>query len=210
MNKNSLWYKTYEYLWSLFLNGLLLLLPATLTFTIFSLTFKLIKSWLAPLKELDLPFISMIPHGEVFLVLGIILGCGFFVKSFLMNSIMHVVDNILNNVPIIRPVYTGVKQLVHAFSPQDHSTFKKVVFVEFPRKGMYSIGFLTSEISKEFAPASHEPLYSIFVPTTPNPTTGFFIVVPAQDFTITKLTTQEAMALIISGGIIQPEQTEQS
>lgn len=204
MKKNS-FTSLYEYLWSLFLNGLLLLLPMAITFSIFSLTFKFIKGWLAPLKELHLPFIDLIPHGEVFLVLSVILGAGLFVRTFLLATIMDIVERILSSLPIIRPVYTGVKQLVHAFSPQDDDTFKKVVFVEFPRKGMYSIGFLTSELYKQCSPDKKSTLYNVFVPTTPNPTTGFFVVVPEEDFIVTELTNQEAMALIISGGIIQPE-----
>lgn len=205
MKKKSLFYKVYDYLWSLFLNGLLLLLPIAITLSIFSLTFKLIKKWLAPLRQLPIPFVQIIPHGEIFLVLGVILGAGLLVRSFLLKSLMSMVENVLSSIPVIEPVFTGVKQLVHAFSPQDHDTFKKVVFVEFPRKGMYSIGFLTSELYQDVFPNTQEPLFNIFVPTTPNPTTGFFVTVPANDFIITELTNQEAMALIISGGIIQPE-----
>ncbi len=205
MNKTSLFYKVYDYVWSLFLNGLLLLLPVAITASIFSFTFRFIKSWLSPLKDLNIPFIDLIPHGEVFLVLSIILATGFLVRSILLKTCMDIMDNILKSIPVIQSVYTGVKQLVGAFSPQDDTTFKKVVLVEFPRKGMYSIGFLTSELYKQITPDTKEPLYNIFIPTTPNPTSGFFIAAPAQDFTVTKLTTQEAMALIISGGIIQPE-----
>lgn len=203
MNKHT-FSRMYEYLWSLFLNGLLLLLPVTITFSIFSLMFKFIKGWLAPLKELHIPFVDLIPHGEVFLVLAVILGAGLFVRTFLLAAIMDMVERILSSVPLVRPVYTNVKQLIHAFSPQD-DTIKKVVFIEFPRKGIYSIGFLTSELYRQCSPDKSQALYNIFVPTTPNPTTGYFVAVPEKDFIVTELTNQEAMALIISGGIIQPE-----
>jgi uncharacterized membrane protein len=94
---------------------------------------------------------------------------------------------------------------VHALSAQDGFTFKHVVLVEFPRKGVYSLGFVMSKFPDHLSPQSTIPLYSIYIPTTPNPTTGFFILSPQHEFTIVDLTRQEAMTLIVSGGILQPE-----
>lgn len=189
---------------SVFINGLLTLLPITITIGIFSFSFSLIKSWLTPLQKLQVPYLQSIPHGEIILLLGIIFFAGLVLKSFVLRSILELFEIIVSSVPIIRPVYNGVKQLVHAFSPGDTDTFKQVVLVEFPRKGVYSIGFLTSELAKELAPNKDEVFYNIFVPTTPNPTTGYFVIFPKGNFTPVDLTTEEAMALIISGGIIQP------
>ena len=111
----------------------------------------------------------------------------------------------LEQIPFVRPLYTGVKQLVSAFSPSDTLTFQQVVLIEFPQKGMFSVGFQTSEIAPEIAPDKQDTYYNVFIPTTPNPTTGFFVMAKRKDFKPVNLTTQEAMALIMSGGIVQPK-----
>lgn len=201
---SSLITKIADKVWTLFLNGLLTLLPITITFGIFSFSVKLLNGWLAPLRNIKIPYFESIPHGEILLVIGIIFFAGLVLKSFILRSLLELFEFTVSSIPIVRPVYTGVKQLVHAFSPSDTQTFKQVVLVEFPRKGCYSVGFLTSEIAKELSPTQDEPYYNIFIPTTPNPTTGFFIIFTKKDFMSVNITTEEAMALIISGGIIQP------
>lgn len=105
----------------------------------------------------------------------------------------------------MNPIYSGIKQLVQAFTVPEQLTFKKVVLIEFPRKDLYSIGFLTREIPADMAPNTVHKYFTIYIPTTPNPTTGFLIVAPENDFIIINISRQEAMSLIISGGIIQPE-----
>jgi uncharacterized membrane protein len=102
-------------------------------------------------------------------------------------------------------VYSGIKKLVDAFSFQDKVSFTKVVRVEFPRPGIYSIGFLANQVDTTIAPNTDKKYFSIFIPTTPNPTSGFLIVAPEEQITILNLSRQEAMAMIISGGIIQPD-----
>lgn len=195
-----------KYIWMLFINGLLTLLPITITLSVFTFCFKLIKSWLAPLNDfLDtIPYMPDIPHAEIVLAILIIFGAGIILKSFIVRSVLDLFEGIVEYVPLVRPVYTGIKQLVHAFSPTDTATFKDVVLVEFPRKGLYSIGFKTTQMAKDLSPEQEHAFFNIFVPTTPNPTTGYFIVVRKEDFISIDLTTQEAMALIISGGIVQP------
>jgi uncharacterized membrane protein len=193
-----------SFVWNLFLNGLITLLPLTITFGLFSFSFRLIKGWLSPLRTINIPFLSSIPHAEIFFALGIIFLVGVIFKSIVVKSIMELFEFFLEQVPLIRPVYTGIKQLVQAFSPTNHHSFKNVVLIEFPRKGVYSIGFQTSELVDELSPNKKITYFNIFVPTTPNPTTGYFVVVQKEEIKILDLTTQEAMALIISGGIVQP------
>ncbi len=205
MKKTSFFETIYNLIKSFFINGLLTLLPIVITLSFFSFTFRIIKAWLAPLQKLDIPYINLIPHGEIILVVVAIFTAGIVLRSFIVQSVVSLFELVLSNVPIIYPVYNGVKQLLHAFSPSGKETFKQVVLVEFPLKGTYCLGFLTSELKTELSPNKKEPFYNIFVPTTPNPTTGYFVIVPAQNFTPVDLTTEEAMALIISGGIIQPD-----
>ncbi len=194
-----------ELLWSLFINGLLTLLPLTLTIAIFSLTFRLLKTWLEPVSAIRPEFLAWIPHVEIILTFVIIFVFGAILRFFILKQLVNVVESILFRIPLIRPVYTGIKQLVSAFNPNNQLSFKKIVLIEFPRKGLYSIGFLTSELAPELAPQKDIKYYNVFIPTTPNPTSGYFVILPESDVSITSLNRQEAMAMIISGGIIQPD-----
>jgi len=194
------------YAWSLFLSGLFMILPLTLTIALFHLSFRLLIGWLQPIKN-HIPCIisDIIPYAEVIIAVLIIFMIGTILRVFVLRSILHSLEHSISRLPLIRPIYTGIKQLIQAFSLQDKITFKKVVYVEFPRAGIHSIGFLTSELPAEIAPHKNQKYYNVFIPTTPNPTSGFFVIAPESAIEIIDLTRQEAMAMIISGGIIQPE-----
>lgn len=194
------------YLWSLFLSGLLTILPLTLTLALFSVSFKLITGWLSPIQQYIPTYITKtVPYAEVIIAIGVVFLIGTILKLFVLNTLIHTIERWIIRLPLVRPVYSGIKQLIHAFSIQDKISFKRVVLIEFPRSGIYSVGFLTNELSSEIAPHQNERYFNVFIPTTPNPTTGFFIIVKEAEVTIINLTRQEAMAMIISGGIIQPD-----
>ena len=194
-----------NYIKNLFLTGLLFLLPIAITFSLFSFSLNLILSWLVPLRKLEIPFLEAIPYYEVILVVLFIFSVGVFLKAFILKPFIQFIEDVFAQIPLIRTVYFGAKQLIQAFSGQDQASFKEVVYVEFPRAGVYSVGFLTSKVPKEIAPNKEITYYNIYIPTTPNPTTGYFVMFPAGQFKHTDLNRQEAMALIISGGILQPE-----
>jgi len=200
----SFLHKLFHWIWSVFLNGLITILPLTLTIALFNVSFKLLKGWLKPVARLKPHFLDFVPHAEILIVLLFVLLVGTLLNLFLARSIVHAFEDIIARTPLIRPLYAGIKQLVQAFSMQDKDSFKSVVMVEFPRKGMYSIGFLTGELPQTLQPSDTMHV-NVFVPTTPNPTTGFLIIVPQDEVKIIDISRQEAMALIISGGIIKPE-----
>ncbi len=193
----------FEYLKNLFMNGLLTLLPLTITVGFFRFVFRLVRSWLAPLRAMQPQMLQDIPFSEFLMVLGFIIVVGLITRFFLINRIWAFFASLLGKIPLLRPVYFGIKQLITAFSPQEEG-FQKIALIEFPKKGVYSIGFLTCPVPSELAP-SEESYYSAFIPATPNPTTGWYIFVKADECTILDITKQEAMTLIISGGIVQPE-----
>lgn len=195
-------------LWSLFLSGLFTLLPLALTLAIFSLAFRILKEWLEPLQHILPQAIADIPHSEIILGIFFVLLIGAILRFFILRTIVHALEETIVQIPLIRPIYSGIKQLVQAFSPQDNVSFKNVVLIEFPRKGAYSIGLVTSQAPATLSPDTSKKFICVFVPTTPNPTTGFFMMVPETDVQAIDLTRQEAMALIISGGIIQPQRFE--
>jgi len=201
-----------RFIWSLFLNGLLAILPLALTIAFFNLSIRIVLHWIQPIRHVIAHYIpstpkviSSIPYNDIILALIGILVIGALTKFFLFDVIIKQIEKIFTKIPLVSPIYSGMKQLVHAFKPDDKLSFKQVVLVEFPRKGMYSVGFLTSIAPASLINNNNQVYVNIFVPTTPNPTTGYFIMVAKEEVIETELTRQEAMALIISGGIIQPQ-----
>lgn len=196
--------RIFYFIWSLFLKGFLALLPITLTIGLLTFTFKKLKGWLHPIYEHEPAFLKAIPFSEFLLTFFVILAMGFILNSFILQSIWDTFENLLARIPIIRPIYTGIKQLVQALNPDDNSNFKQVVLLEFPKKGVYTVGFVTSEFAAHLAPDKDGLYYTVFVPTTPNPTSGFFLIVNKNDAQILNMSRQEAMTMIVSGGTIQP------
>lgn len=208
--KETVFHRFIQSVTTLFLTGIIVLLPITLTLGLLSFSFKILIRWLEPLKKItdSSVIFGAIPHPEIILAILIILVAGIIYNVFLIRTIIHALESLVVQIPIIRPVYSGFKQLVQAFSLQDKLTFKQVVLVEFPRKDLLSVGFLTSEFDTNFIEEKkiiEKKFYNVFIPTTPNPTTGFFVMVPEEQIMRVNITRQEAMAMIISGGIIQPE-----
>lgn len=199
--------KGIKFIWSLFMNGLLTLLPIAITVGVVSFFLGLLKKFFAPLRAFKnaIPYLGKIPHAEFIIGIGLIFAAGIFLRSFVIRYVFGMLESIVSHVPLVRLVYRSVKQLVSAFSPDDTHSFRQVVLVEFPRPGIYSIGFQTTKLSPDIAPDKDRQYYNVFLPTTPNPTTGYFLIVREGDFRVVDLTTQEAMALIISGGIVQPD-----
>lgn len=198
--------KTVLYLWSLFLSGLLTILPLTFTVVFLNFSFKLMIRWLEPIRMLEPQFIQHIPYAEIFITILAIFLIGIILKVFILKRIIHIIEELIYKIPLVRPVYKGIKQLTNAFSADQASvSFTKVMLVEFPRSGIYSIGFSTGQVPVQMAPEATQPYLNVFIPTTPNPTTGFYLLVAEKDLIKTDLTKQEAMAIIISGGIILPD-----
>lgn len=213
-NKNSL-HKILGELKSIFLNGLFTLLPLALTIALFGFALKIIHSWSRPVYCIMPCALQRIPYSEVIVVIITILTVGAILKYLLLQPLVEFVErHFFGNIPLVRQVYFGIKQLVNVMSPKDEvaTQFQKVVLVEFPRPGIYAIGLVTGVTPARMIPGVTETktYYNVFVPTTPNPTTGFFFVVAETECKQTNLTRQEAMALVISGGIIQPDRFEQA
>ncbi len=197
-----------RYIWVIFLNGLLTLLPFTLTLMIITFFYQLINGWIAPVYAWEPAFLRAIPGSGLAIVLIGIFLVGFFIKIFFLEPLVHGIEKLFFKLPLMRPVYSGIKQLVHAFSAQDEMAFQKVVMVHFLHPAIYSIGFLTSELPSWVNPQTGQKLFNVFIPTTPNPTSGFLVQVPESDIVVVELSRQEAMSLIISGGIIKPSRAD--
>ena len=123
---------------------------------------------------------------------------------------LNFVERLINNIPLINSVYQTVKQLVDTISQSKKSFFQQAVLVEFPSKGLYSIGFLTNNARGEVQEKTKEDVRNVFVPTTPNPTTGFLLMVPNENIVYLDMSIGEAMKIIISAGAVTPDQLKKS
>lgn len=206
MDKKKIIGNVVRQIWTLFLTGLLTILPFALTISLLTIMFRFVIHWLEPIRKIMSPaLLTLVPYAEVVLAIIIVFFIGFLYNMVILRPIIHLIEDAFLNMPLIKPLYIGIKQLVQAFSLQDKVTFRQVVIVEFPRQGIYSIGFLTSELPASLTPHPEGEYFIVYVPTTPNPTSGFCIIVPKKDVHPIDLSRQEAMALIISGGIIRPD-----
>lgn len=203
-NKNFI-YKLLDKIRSLFFNGVLIILPLSITVMLFNGFFRIMKGWLSPLLYLLPEQLKNIPQAEFALAISVTLFVGFISKVFVLKSLIHGFENLIFKLPLVKTVYSGIKQIVHALTNQDKLSFNTVVMAEFPNKGSYCLAFLTGECPDEISPDKSITHYNIYIPTTPNPTTGFFILMPKDKVIFTDLTRQEAMTIIISGGIIKPD-----
>ena len=126
-------------------------------------------------------------------------------KFLFAKWIINISELLINKIPGIGLVYRTVKQIVDTFSKQNKAVFQAVALVEFPRKGMYAIGFITSKAQGEVQEKTGEIVVNVFVPTTPNPTSGFLVMIPENEITYLDMSVGDAMKLIISGGAVVPE-----
>lgn len=135
---------------------------------------------------------------------------GFILKIVFFAKIIESLKEVFIKIPLIKQVYTTISQIIDITMSDREKSYEKVVMVEYPRKGIYSIGFLTSEDNFIISEAvgRQEKLFNIFIPTSPNPTSGMFIVVPEKDVKVLDIKIDDAVKLIISGGVILPEKKE--
>lgn len=141
---------------------------------------------------------------STFIVLCIITILGILSKFFFAKILIGISEAVINKIPGVGLVYRTVKQIVDTFSKQNKAVFQNVVMLEFPRAGLYAVGFVTSQAQGEIQSRTGEVVVNVFVPTTPNPTSGFLIMVPKESLTYLDMSVGDAMKLIISGGAVVP------
>jgi len=129
---------------------------------------------------------------------------GFLARTFVGGKFVALGEAILRRVPLVRNIYTGTKQILEAVLSGSERHFNEVVLLEYPRRGIYCIGFVTSPARGEVQAHMTGETVNVFLPTTPNPTSGYLLVIPRGDLTILDMTVEDAVKLIISGGIVTP------
>jgi len=138
-------------------------------------------------------------------VIAIVFGAGLFATNVIGRKLVRFVENLVTKVPFISKIYLTVQQIRDAFIGREHALFQSVAVIEYPRPGLYTICFVTSTAEGEVQHKTKEEVVCVFIPTTPNPTSGFLIFVPQDGLVPLSMTVEEAMKLVISGGALVPE-----
>jgi len=164
---------------------------------------RLIPHYLKPETHLGFE----IPGLGLFLAVVLLVLIGTLGRIYFVHLLLNFGEKIIHKIPLIRTVYSAVKQLLDTIAmSQSTGKAQKVAMIEYPRKGIYSVVFVTSEAKGETQMKTESDLVNVFLPTTPNPTSGFFLMVPKTDLTYMDMTVEEAFKLIMSGGIVTPPQ----
>lgn len=188
--------------------GLLVWLPLAATVAIIKLVIDLLDKTILLLPPEWQPATALgfsIPGFGVIFAVSILLLTGMFAANLFGRRLVSFWEAILNRIPLVRSIYNSVKQISTTLFDDKGKSFRKVVMLEYPRKGVWSIGFLSNDnVDTEIEHVS-ESLSAVFVPTTPNPTSGFIIMTPREDITELDMTVEEGFKFIISMGVIIPD-----
>lgn len=203
----GIWVRLQEGFRRYFFAGLLVFLPLAITLWFLGWIIGLMDSVLdflpAPLHPNSYLPIAIPGLGALF-TLGLILLLGFFTTGVVTRRLLTVWEGFLTRIPVFRGIYTSVQKLVASLFGPDQGS-RRVILIEYPRKGIYTVGFATGQARGELGRKSEDRLINVFVPTTPNPTSGFYLLVPEKDVIPLDMTLEEALKLITSGGMIVPE-----
>ena len=173
-----------------------------------ALTFYIIKIIIVFLDQLTAPIMARInfeiPGFGLILTLLIIFALGIFVTNVLGRRLFSWGERLISSIPLVKNIYNTLKQITNAFSGATQTeNYQRVIYIQYPRKELWTISFVTSES----VDGSGEEYYHVFVPTTPNPTSGVFIIVPKKDAIEADLTIEEGLKAVISGGLLAPKQS---
>ncbi|MBI4949634.1 MAG: DUF502 domain-containing protein [Deltaproteobacteria bacterium] len=194
-----------------FIAGLLVVVPLYITVYVLSLivsfmdgVFLLMPSSFHPDNFLPVH----VPGLGIIVTLVLVLLVGVIATNFFGKRLLGIGEKVLLKIPVLRIVYNATKQFMETFFTKEHQGFRRVVLIEFPRAGLYSIGFVTSRPSGEIKEKVGDEMISVFIPTTPNPTTGFFILVSEKDVITLSMRVEDAFKIIMTGGMVFPNNEE--
>lgn len=197
---------------TVFFTGLLITLPIAFTFFILNFLFQSIDNSFSPLVAkflillgAPIPKEFRIPGAGIVITGGVILCVGMLTTNIFGKKLVHMGETLVAKIPVVRGIYAGTKQVVTTLIDTDATSFSKCVLVEFPRNGVYALGFITSEARGEIQLKTRDIVVNVFVPTTPNPTSGFLIFVPKSDLIELEMPVDDGIKLVISGGIVTPQ-----
>ena len=179
--------------------GVATLLPLYLTFFVIKFLFVTLEEMSDPILKrfnLDIPGLGII------LTVLLIYILGFLVTNFLDRKIFNLGERIVKKVPIVNMIYTTLKQITDTFTKGSTDAFEGAVYIQYPRQGLWTMAFISGESKTK----DGVPYYHLFVPTTPNPTSGFFLMIPQADTVATGMSVEDGLKTIISGGLLAPDE----
>lgn len=195
-----------------FLAGIVVTAPIAITIYVTWGVLKFLDNKITPLipdiynpnsyLPVELPGLGLIIAITFFIVVG------FFARNFLGRLLVRISESIVERVPVINTIYSAIKQIFETIMASQSDAFKEVVMFEYPRKGIWVMGFVTGQTKGEVQKLTDTETVNIFLPTTPNPTSGFLLFVPKKDVTYMKMSVEEGIKMIVSGGIITPPEPE--
>ncbi len=195
--------------------GILVTAPVAITFYMaYKFIFwvdKLVNQILPPSYKFDAIFPVTIPGiGLVILVAGLIL-VGMFAAGFLGRFFLRLGEWLVYKMPLVSTVYSLLKQVFETFFSSKTRAFKQVVMLEYPRKGLWVLGFVSAELQGEVKDKlAHAEMIGVFVPTTPNPTSGFLIFVPKEEVTVLDMSVEDGLKYVVTGGLVEPKVAKSS
>ena len=196
---------------NIFITGLLITLPIALTYFILQFLFKNLDALSPVFTKILIDMGAPIPEGYRIPALGlvitllIVLAVGWFTTNFFGKQMINLGESIVEKIPFVRKIYKGSKQVVQSIAHADTTAFRKVVLLEFPRRGMLAIGFVTGSARGEVQEHPREDVLNVFVPTMPNPTSGFLVFAPPEELTEIDMSIEDGIKYVVSGGIVDTE-----
>lgn len=185
-----------------FVAGLIVLIPAALTVAVLLWLFRSLDGVLGPaITELTG---QQIPGLGLLATVGIVFVLGLVSKNVLGSRLVGVAERFIQRIPVARSLYISTKGVLASLADRPADAFKRVVLLEYPRRGVWSIGFVTGSLERPSETPDVGDLLTVFVPTTPNPTSGFLVLVPRAETTELPFPVEEGIRLVISGGILRP------
>lgn len=191
-----------------FLAGVLVTAPIGITFYISWLLIRWVDAQVTPLlppaynPETYLPF--AIPGLGLVIVFIVLTFIGWSTAGLLGRLWFRISEHFLARMPVIRSVYAAVKQIIETILKQQSNAFREVVLFEYPRRGSWAIGFITGQTQGEVQNLTTDDVVNVFLPTTPNPTSGYLLFIPKKELVILDMTVEEGIKMVVSGGIVTP------
>lgn len=197
-----------------FLTGLIIVAPVVITIYLTWTIIEFVDARVVPLvPEVYNPrtYIKYdIPGFGLFIFLVFTTVVGYFTRNLFGRQLVRMAEGWVDRLPIVRTIYNALKQIVETILSQSSTSFQKACLVEYPRKGIWAIAFISTETKGEIpGRANQTDMVSVFLPTTPNPTSGFLLFVPAGDVVELDMTVEEAAKLVISAGLVMPPTLEE-
>ncbi len=192
--------------------GLLVWMPLGITFLVIRAIVGFLDKTLLLLPSAYQPenlFGFSIPGLGVALAVFLVIATGMIVANLLGRRLVAAWESFLSQIPLVRTLYKGIKQIMEAVLATDAKSFRKVLLVEYPRKGLWSVAFMTSDGLGEVQEKTESDVISVFIPTTPNPTSGFVIMVPQSEAIELDMSVEDGLKMIISMGVVIPKSKQE-